>query len=58
MKTLCLLAPHSHGEPPFKMASCHLETFVSVSPSQLVVGKEGCPLCSLKLIFQLYAMEY
>lgn len=54
----CLLAPHSHDQSPFQQCLLPFETFVSVSSSRPVVRKEGCLLCSLKLIFLLYAVEY
>lgn len=55
-RTHCLL-PTPMASPPPSNASCHLESSVFVSPSLPSVGKE-MPLCSLKLTFQPYAMEY
>ena len=50
-----LLTPMA--SPPLSDASCHLESFVSISSSLPIVGKE-MPVCSLKLTLQLSAMEY
>lgn len=54
--SVCLLLTPM-ASPLLSDASCHLGSFVPISSSLPIVGKE-MPLCSLKLTLQLSAMGY